>query len=121
IFDTPAEVPLYEFIGLSMPLDDDDLQCSGDYNRYADDDVIFLRIRKGGLGEGSQDFPLRRPWSNEKNHQPGIPWQCTRELPAPAHALKKTDFAIDGAIDRTGCDLALLPDVAPPTGEYSQR
>src|SRR5204862_5331923 len=111
VIDTAADIPLYEFVGITTPLDDDDLQCTGDYNRYTDEEVTFLRVRSSTPGEASQDYQLRSRWSNETHHQPGVRWLNPAAWPLPAHAITKHDFAIDPTFGDAGFGSAQLPEI----------
>jgi serine/threonine-protein kinase len=106
---TDLDAPLYEYLGVTS-LTDDDLQATGDFNRYPYLDVIFLRLRGSGAGE-VQDFVLGRgPWSSESHSQVGIPWRPPSRN-TPAHLLTKYDFVADTALPvDAGFDPLQLPE-----------
>jgi eukaryotic-like serine/threonine-protein kinase len=112
VFVADAGAPLFEMVGLSVPPETDELQSTGDGNRFSPVDMPFLFVRQTA---GSEPFvaKLGRKWSSETRSQAGVPWVRPPPFDQPAHDMTKQDFEIEIAAveDAAGCDLLLLPDV----------
>jgi hypothetical protein len=116
-------------IGLSIPPETDELQSTGDGNRFSPVDMPFLFVRQTA---GSEPFvsKLGRRWSTEARPQAGVPWLEPPPFDQPAHRLSKHDFLIDTDLDEdlAGFDPQLLPEVwqpvpdaLPPSGDDVSR
>jgi hypothetical protein len=116
IFVASPGTPLFEMVGLTGEPEDDQLQSTGEGNRFSPLDMPFLFIRPTA-GSEAQAFRLGRRWSSESRSQAGVPWLRTPRLQRPAHELTKNDFEIDpdAASDRAGFDPILLPEIMPAT------
>jgi hypothetical protein len=124
VFVTESGAPLFEMVGLATPPETDELQSTGEGNRFSPADMPFLIFRSAPGGE-SQVRPLGRKWSSETRPQAGVPWVHPPPLNRPPHELTKRDFQIeaDGAAAAAGFDPLLLPEIAPfgpPRGEPSR-
>jgi eukaryotic-like serine/threonine-protein kinase len=112
IFVADSGTPLFEMVGPSIPPETDELQSTGDGNRFSPIDMPFLFVRQTA---GSEPFVARlgRKWSSETRSQAGVPWIQSPPFDRPAHEASKYDFEVDleTAEDAAGCDLLLLPDV----------
>jgi hypothetical protein len=112
IFVADAGTPLFEMVGLSVPPETDELQSTGDGNRFSPIDMPFLFVRQTA---GSEPFiaKLGRKWSTETRSQAGVPWIQPPPFDRPAHEASKYDFEVDleTADDAAGFDLLMLPDV----------
>jgi hypothetical protein len=112
IFVADAGSPLFEMIGPTQPPADDELQSTGDGNRFSPIDMPFLFVR---LTAGSEPFSSRigRRWSSEARPQAGVPWLRPPPFDRPAHQMTRYDFQIDVEVadDLTGYDPQLLPNV----------
>jgi hypothetical protein len=115
VFITDSGTPLFDMVGLSAPPETDELQSTGEGNRFSPPDMPFLFIRSSAGGEAQFISKLGRRWSSETRPQAGVPWTHPPPMDRPAHELSKGDFQIDPdpAAGGAGCDPLLLPDVAP--------
>jgi len=122
IFVTDPGASLFEMIGPAAPPETDELQSTGEANRFSPLDMPFLIVRPASGSEG-QVFRLGRRWSTETRPQAGVPWVHSPPLDRPAHEMTKTDFQIegDGSPTSAGFDPLLLPEILPlnPTGAAS--
>ena len=104
-------VPLFEFGGV-RELAGDDLDSTGESNRYPRPEMLFVRTVPDQPGEPPGEIQLGSGPSNEKRVQGfTIPWLQPLRTDVPAHALTKADFAVDA--NDTGFSPALLPDISP--------
>jgi len=112
IFVADPGTPLFEMIGLSTPPEDDELQSTGEGNRFSPPDMPFLFIRPSA-GSEPQAFKLGRRWSSETRSQAGVPWLHAPALDRPPHELTKSDFEVefDTTAAGPGFDPLLLPDI----------
>jgi hypothetical protein len=116
IFVADAGAPLFEMIGLPAKPELDELQSTGEGNRFSPFDMPFLFVR-AAPGAEPQAFKLGRSWSSSVTRsQAGVPWVHAPPLDRPFHELTKSDFVIesDPAADGAGFDPLLLPTIAPP-------
>ncbi|HEY2414847.1 MAG TPA: hypothetical protein VGI40_21560, partial [Pirellulaceae bacterium] len=111
IFASNAGAALFEMIGPSTPPEQDELQSTGDGNRFSPADIPFLFIRPSA-GSEPQVFKLGRRWSSETRSQAGVPWVHPPALDRPLHEARKVDFLIDAepGDGRAGFDPLMLPD-----------
>src|SRR5439155_11688682 len=86
IFVADPGAPLFEMIELSSPPEDDELQLTGEGNRFSPPDLPFLFVRSSA-GSEPQAFKLGRRWSSEPRSQAGVPWLHTPSLDRPPHEL----------------------------------
>lgn len=118
IFLTEPDRPLFEMVGVPALPEEDELVSIGEGNRYAPQDVVFLRLHSGLPGDTVQDFELGKRWSTETRSQAGVLWQRPPPLHQPLHTLSKDDFWVDASLGRAGCDVQVLPaawsDVVSP-------
>jgi hypothetical protein len=107
-------VPLFDMVGLSTPPEQDELQSTGEGNRFSPPDMPFLAVRPME-GSEPQIFKLGRRWSSETRSQAGIPWLRPLRLDQPAHKALKQDFLTDIDADdvHPGFDPLLLPTIDP--------
>jgi hypothetical protein len=114
IFVGDAGVPLFEMVGLTTPPEQDELQSTGEGNRFSPADMPFLFVRPME-GSEPQIFKLGRRWSTETRSQAGVPWLHPLRLDQPAHTALKRDFLTDTDADdgRPGFDPLLLPTIGP--------
>jgi hypothetical protein len=115
IFVADAGSPQFEMIGLASPPETDELQSTGDGNRFSPVDMPFLFVRQTA---GSEPFvaKLGRKWSSETRSQAGVPWIEPPPFDQPAHELTKHDFLIDLEVDEdlAGFDPLQLPEAWQP-------
>jgi hypothetical protein len=113
VFITDPGSPLYEMIGLTVPPETDELQSTGEGNRFSPPDVPFLVVRSAP-GSEPQVSKLGKKWSSETRSQAGVPWVHPPPFDRPAHSLTKADFQIDAGstAGSAGFDPLLLPDIA---------
>jgi hypothetical protein len=114
VFVGDVGAPLFEMVGLTTPPEEDELQSTGDGNRFAPLDMPFLFVRSSPTND-PQIFKLGRRWSSETRSQAGVPWLHSPPLDHPAHDSLKRDFVIDvePGDNRAGFDPLLLPEIAP--------
>jgi len=114
IFVTESGAPLFEMVGLATPPEADDLQSTGEGNRFSPPDMPFLLIRPSA-GSEPQTFKLGRRWSSEARAQAGVPWLKSPPLDRPVHELNKHDFEVelDPLAGGAGFDPLLVPDAMP--------
>jgi len=112
IFVGDAGVPLFEMVGPTAPPEQDELQSTGEGNRFSPADMPFLFVRPAAGGD-PQIFKLGRRWSSETRSQAGVPWLHPPRLDQPAHEAIKRDFLIDIDADdgHPGFDPLLLPTI----------
>jgi hypothetical protein len=113
IFASNAGAALFEMIGPTTPPEQDDLQSTGEGNRFSPADMAFLFIRPT-VGAEPQVFKLGRRWSSETRSQAGVPWVRPPALDRPLHAAQKSDFLIDTepGDGHAGFDPLVLPDTS---------
>ncbi len=110
VFVSDTTSPLFEMVGLVNPPEQDELQSTGEGNRFSPADMPFLFVRQT-MGSEPQIFKLGRRWSSETRSQAGVPWLHAPPLKTPAHEAVKRDFLIDESGDgRPGFAPLLLPD-----------
>jgi hypothetical protein len=121
VFVTDSGTPLFEMVGLAAPPETDELQSTGEGNRFSPADMPFLFIRSIAGGEAQFISKLGRRWSSETRPQAGVPWTHPPRMDRPAHELTKGDFQIEGdsAASGAGFDPLLLPDISPASGATS--
>jgi serine/threonine protein kinase len=114
IFASDAGTALFDMIGPSTPPEQDELQSTGEGNRFSPADMPFLFIRPFA-GSEPQTFKLGRRWSSETRSQAGIPWLHPPKLDRPLHEAQKADFLIDiePGDGHAGFDPLLLPETGP--------
>lgn len=114
IFITESGAPLFEMVGLAAPPEADDLQSTGEGNRFSPPDMPFLLIR-ANAGSEPQTFKLGRRWSSETRAQVGVPWLKSPPLDRSAHELNKHDFEVelDPLAGGAGFDPLLVPEAMP--------
>jgi serine/threonine protein kinase len=115
VFVADAGAPLFEMIGLSAPPETDELQSTGDGNRFSPVDMPFLYVRQTSSSEPFIS-KLGRRWSTETRPQAGVPWLEPPPFDQPAHDMTKHDFVIstDQGEELAGCDPNLLPEIWQP-------
>jgi hypothetical protein len=131
IFVADARAALFEMVGLTAPPEAEELQSTGDGNRFSPVDMPFLFVRQTA---GSEPFISKlgrsRRWSTETRPQAGVPWLEPPPFDQPAHTLTQHDFLIDTNLDEdlAGFDPLLLPEAwqpadaaAPSTGDGVSR
>jgi serine/threonine protein kinase len=113
IFASNPGASLFEMVGPSSPPEQDELQSTGEGNRFSPADMPFLFIRPGA-GSEPQVFKLGRRWSSETRSQAGVPWLHAPALDRPLHEARKADFLIDAepGDGRAGFDPLVLPDAS---------
>lgn len=115
VFVADAGAPLFEMVGLPIPPETEELQSTGDRNRFSPADMPFLFVRQTA---GSEPFvaKLGRKWSSEPRSQAGVPWLETPPFDRPAHSLEKHQFLIDADLsdEPAGFDPLLMPDIWRP-------
>jgi hypothetical protein len=113
LFVTEVGVPLFEMVGLSIPPEEDELQSTGEGNRFSPADMPFLIVRQSPSSE-PQVFKLNRRWSSETRSQAGVLWKTSPPLDRPLHELTKHDFEVadDSTGGGVGFDPLLLPETA---------
>jgi hypothetical protein len=111
IFAAGTGTALFEMIGLPSPPEQDELQSTGDGNRFSPADMPFLFVRQAA-GSEPQIFKLGRRWSSETRSQAGVPWRHTPTFERPLHEAQKADFLIDAdpGDAHAGFDPLLLPE-----------
>ncbi len=110
VFVSDTASPLFEMVGLVNPPEQDELQSTGEGNRFSPADMPFLFVRQT-MGSEPQVFKLGRRWSSETRSQAGVPWLHAPPLKTPAHEAVKRDFLIDESGDgRPGFAPLLLPE-----------
>jgi len=114
IFVADVGAALFEMVGLSIPPEQDELQSTGEGNRFLPADISFLFIRPATNSE-PQVFKLGRRWSSETRSQAGVPWLHSPTFDRPLHEFQKRDFLIDAepGDGHAGFDPLLLPEVGP--------
>jgi len=114
IFASDSGAALFEMIGPTTPPEQDELQSTGEGNRFSPADMPFLFIRPAA-GSEPQTFKLGRRWSSETRSQAGVPWVHPPALDRPLHEAQKSDFLIDTepGDGRAGFDPLLLPETPP--------
>jgi hypothetical protein len=115
VFVTDPSAALFEMCGLAAPPEEEELQSTGEGNRFSPAELPFLFVRSS-LGSEPQAFRLGRRWSSETRSQAGVPWVRPPVLSRPAHDAAKSDFAIevDPAFGMgAGFDPLLLPECGP--------
>lgn len=115
VFVTDPGTPLFEMVGLDAPPEAEELQSTGEGNRFSPADMPFLFVR-AMAGSEPQVSKLGRRWSSETRSQAGVPWVRQPPPDRPVHELAKEDFLIESnpATSGTGFDPLLLPNPAPP-------
>jgi serine/threonine protein kinase len=112
VFVSDTASPLFEMVGLVNPPEQDELQSTGEGNRFSPADMPFLFVRQT-MGSEPQVFKLGRRWSSETRSQAGVPWLHAPPLKTPAHEAVKGDFLIDESGDgRPGFAPLLLPEAS---------
>jgi serine/threonine protein kinase len=113
IFASNAGASLFEMVGPSSPPEQDELQSTGEGNRFSPADMPFLFIRPAA-GSEPQVFKLGRRWSSETRSQAGVPWLHAPALDRPLHEARKADFLINAepGDGRAGFDPLVLPDAS---------
>jgi hypothetical protein len=116
IYVSDSSAALFEMIGLSTPPEAEELQSTGEGNRFSPADMPFLFVRSTA-GAEPQSFRLGRRWSSETRSQAGVPWMHSPPLERPPHEATKLDFIVEaGTADGgAGFDPLLLPDVTVTT------
>jgi serine/threonine-protein kinase len=114
IFASDMGTALFDMIGPSTPPEQDELQSTGEGNRFSPADMPFLFIRPAASHE-PQVFKLGRRWSSETRSQAGIPWVRPPALDRPLHEAQKSDFLItaEPGDGHSGFDPLLLPETNP--------
>jgi len=88
IFSVGSESPLFEFAGMPN-IDDIRFSFGGEDNCYPREEMIFLRAKPAGGGEGMIDHTLadRSRWAaNERSPDLGVVWQSPPATDVPVHA-----------------------------------
>ncbi len=88
IFSVGGEAPLFEFAGMPN-VDDIHFSFGGADNCYPREEMIFVRAKSFGAGEGAVDFNLanRSRWSSaERSPDLGVIWQSPPAAELAPHA-----------------------------------
>lgn len=107
---TSAGSPLFEFSDVAG-VEDVRLRYGGEDNRYAREDLVFLRVRPTG-GAAVQDYDMknRGTWSDEHRVDVGVTWQAPApsDLPASDHRKSHYEFSTM-SMAREGFSSELIP------------
>ncbi|WP_145092463.1 serine/threonine-protein kinase [Anatilimnocola aggregata] len=112
IFSVGSEAPLFEFAGMPS-VDDIHFSFSGADNCYPREEMIFLRAKPLGAGEGPIDFNLadRGRWAgSERSPDLGVVWESPPAADLPAHAQLPENYRLsDSSPHAAGFRLDDLP------------
>jgi hypothetical protein len=89
IFSVGSETPLFEFADMAN-VEDIHFSFGGSDNCFPREEMIFLRARPAGVGEGTIDFKLaeRGRWTaNERSPDIGVIWQSPPSADLMPHVL----------------------------------
>jgi serine/threonine protein kinase len=119
IFTAANDVPLFEFAGMPN-IEDIHFTFGGSDNCYPREEMLFVRARPAGAGEGNIDFNLanRSRWATgERSPDIGLIWQSPPTADVPAHAQLPEHYQLsDTSPHSAGFYVDDMPHPAePPT------